>query len=181
MRLFGYGKLEVRAVGYNHFFLKAQPILPFLKAKALPTVLSALFPEIDETPHERAIRSWKYDLITRKWLIPFFCLSLAPLMGWGWLISAAISALIVFLSVLLEYFNTDFVKQTQMIILSKGGFYRTTAWIYLDRIELISISASRRKKQKGFVNVRLKVFGKQGTYALVRNIDIARTYPFDLQ
>lgn len=171
MRLFGYGKLDVRAVGYNPFFLKSQPILPFMKASALPETLEALLPEIEQARHTPVRRSLGYDFVSRKWLIFLLCLALAPFFGWAWLIVAAIMAVTVVCSILLEYQNTDFYRQGAMTVLSKGGFSRRAAWIYTDRIELISTSASRRKRQKGFVNLRVQVFGKRGTYALVRNID----------
>lgn len=172
MRILGYGKLDVRAVGYNPYFLKSQPILPFIKASSLPSVLRTLLPEIERATHEPVRRSLRYDFISHKWLIPLLCLAVTPLLGYTWLIVAAISSIIVVFSILLEYQNTDFFEHDRMTVLSKGGFYRTAAWIYSDRIELISSSASRRKRRKGFVNLRVNVFGKRGTYALVRNIDV---------
>lgn len=180
MRACGYGKLNVRAVGYNPYFLKSQPILPFVKAKELISVLEVLLPELEQSPHEPARRSLRYDFISRKWLVPLFCLIPMPVWGWGWLIVALLNAGIVSISILLEYKNTDFVLQNDMILLSKGGFYRTTAWIYPGRIELVSATASKRKKRKGFVNLRVKVFGKRGTFALVRNIEASRAKPFGL-
>ena len=36
---------------------------------------------------------------------------------------------------------------------------------------MISVSGSRRKIRKGFLNIRIRVFDKTGTYALIRNID----------
>lgn len=181
MRLFGYGKLDVRAVGYNPYFLKAQPILPFVRACRLPHVLTVLLPEIKQMPHERIRRSLRYDFISRKWLLPLVCFALAPAFGYPWLIVGACAALIVCCSILLEYGNTDFAVMQELISLSKGVFLRKTAWIYTDRIEQISVSASRRKKRQGFVNLRIKVFGKQGTYALVRNIDRAALLPFGFE
>lgn len=180
MRIFGYGKLEVRAVGYNPFFLRSQPILPFVKAKTIPSVLSVLMPEIEQIPHHRPRRSLGYDFISWKCLLPFLCASLALIWGSAWLLVAIVAAVIVVCSVLLEYQNTDFYRTKEMTILSKGGFYRKAAWIRTELIELVAISASRRKKRKGFINLRIKVFGKNGTYAVVRNIDItaAETFMF---
>lgn len=180
MRIFGYGKLSVRAVGYNPFFLKAQPILPFVKLKGLPTDLEILLPELDHSRTETVRRSLRYDFFSRKWLLPLLCLALVPVFGFAWLIVALITGLIVLFSILLEYQNTDFVKLDRMTLLSKGGFYREAAWIYTDRIELVSATASRRKKRAGFVNLRVKVFGKRGTYALLRNIDAACAEAFGL-
>lgn len=178
MRICGYGKLDVRAVGYNPYFIKSQPILPFVKAKKLSDLLETLFPEIEQPDRVRIRRSMKYDLFSRKWLVPLLCIAAAPVFSYHWLIVAALTALIVLCSIFLEYENTDLARSDQMLILSKGGFYRKAAWIYLDRIELVSLSASRRKLQSGFVNLRVKVFGKRGTYALVRNIDASAAAPF---
>jgi hypothetical protein len=59
-----------------------------------------------------------------------------------------------------------------LVILSKGGFYRTSAWIDRERIEMLAVSGSRRKLRKGYANVRVRVFGKGGPYALIRNVCI---------
>ncbi len=180
MRICGYGKLDVRAVGYNSFFLKSQPILPFVKAKKLPDILKMLLPEIQISDHKQCHRSLAYDFVSWKCLLPLFCAAIYFLLGYAWLIAAGVVLIIVIFSILLEYQNTDFLVQNDLTVLSTGGFYRTAAWIYTERVELIAISASRRKKQKGFVNVRLKVFGKRGNYALVRNIEKSAVKDFQI-
>lgn len=178
MRACGYGKLEVRAVGYNTVFLKSQPILPFLKVKQMPEALTLLLPEIDQTNHAPCRRSLGYDFVSWKCLLPVICLILSAILGYAWLIAAAVVLTLVICSILLEYQNTDFAVHGNLTVLSKGGFYRSTAWIYNERIELIALSGSRRKKRKGFTNVRLKVFGKSGNFALVRNIGVEAVEKF---
>lgn len=173
MQLFGYGKLNVRAIGYNPLFLRPKCVLPFVHTSRMPTVIQALFPFIDRQEHPPCKRSIRYDFITWKSLLPFLCLLLSIFFGYGWLIAAAIVAILVVCSILLEYRNTDLrVLPPRGMAISSGGFYRTTAWIDTPRIEMISLSGSRRKLRKGFANTRVRVFGKSGTYALIRNVGI---------
>lgn len=173
MQLFGYGKLNIRAIGHNPLFLRPKCILPFVRASQMPAVVAELFPSIEWKSHSPCKRSMRYDFIAWKSLLPFLCVSMAIFFGYGWLIAAAIVALFVAISVLLEYRNTDLqVQSPRGLSVSRGGFYRTTAWIDTARIEMISLSGSRRKLRKGFANTRVRVFGKSGTYALIRNIGI---------
>lgn len=175
MRLFGYGQLRVRAVGHNPLFLKAKILLPFIKASALSNAMLLLFPAVEQKPHPPCRRSLYYDFFSLKYLLPLACLVGALFFGWPWVIAAAFLLLGVTASVLLEYKNAYFCLQDiggklPLVILSMGGFYRTCAWIDMERVEMLAISGSRRKLRKGYANIRVRVFGKSGPYALVRNI-----------
>ncbi|MBQ8288083.1 MAG: PH domain-containing protein [Clostridia bacterium] len=180
MRAFGYGELHIRAVGHNPRFLKSKLLLPILKEQKLPKIMEILFPAIPEKPRKPCRRSLLYDFFSWKWLLPLLCLPLVFLFGWQWLIVTVAIALMVTASILLEYKNAYFDlpddQQTpSLVILSKGGFYRTAAWIDRERVEMLAISGSRRKLRRGFSNIRVKVFGKSGTYALIRNVGIDET------
>ena len=182
MRAFGYGELHIRAVGHNPRFLTSKLLLPILKEEKLSEIMAILFPAIPEKPRKTCRRSLLYDFISWKWLLPLLCLPLGLLMGAEWLIVATVSGLMVTVSILLEYKNAYFDllddQQTpSLVILSKGGFYRTAAWIDRERVEMLAISGSRRKLRRGYANVRVKVFGKSGTYALIRNVGIADSAP----
>lgn len=177
MRIFGYGELRVRAVGHNPLFLKAKVLLPFIKASNLDTAMRLLFPAVEQTPLPPCRRSLGYNFFSRKYLIPLGCLAGAWVFGTPWLIAAAVAFIGVTASVLMEYRNAYFYQRNDngnlpLVILSKGGFYRTSAWIDQERIEMLAISGSRRKLRKGYANIRVRVFGKSGPYALVRNICI---------
>lgn len=181
MRAFGYGELRIRAVGYNPLFLKSKLLLPIVKEKELQRVMAILFPAIPETSRKPCRRSLFYDFISWKWFLPLLCLLLALLFGAEWLIAAAVLAAAVTLSILLEYQNAYFDRSRQgsspLVILSKGGFFRTSAWICGERVEMLSISGSPRKLARGYANVRVKVFGKSGRYALIRNVGIEESAP----
>lgn len=175
MRIFGYGELRVRAVGHNPLFLKAKPILPFIKATKLADVMKLLFPAVKQKPLPPCRRSLFYDFFSWKYLLPLLCLGASPILGLPWLIAAAVTFLWVTASVGLEYRNAYFCLQDvggklPLVVLSKGGFYRTSAWIDMERVEMLAISGSRRKLKKGYANIRVRVFGKGGPYALVRNV-----------
>ncbi len=177
MRIFGYGELRLRAVGYNFLFRKSKLILPLIREKDLPDGLSILFPEFFVRKIPRCRRSLLYDFISWKMLLPLLCGGLSFFWGWQWLIAAGALALWAAVSILLEYRNTSFAfsqsdRSRPTVILSKGGFYRTTAWIHQERVEMMAISGSRRKLRRGYANIRIRVFDKSGRYALVRNVDI---------
>lgn len=181
MRIFGYGQLRVRAVGHNPLFLKAKVLLPFIKASRLESSLELLFPAVVQDPLPVCRRSLGYNFFSWKFSLPLACLAGAWIFGWPWLIAAALSLLAVTASVVLEYQNAYFCLQNRntppLVILSKGGFYRTSAWIDLERIEMLAISGSRRKLRKGYANIRVRVFGKGGPYALIRNVSIEDVQP----
>lgn len=177
MRFFRYGELRIRAAGHNPLFLKSKLLLPIVKRDKLPELLNILFPALPQKSRRTCRRSLYYDFISWKSFLPLLCLPPAIFFGWQWLIAAAVVALLVVASILLEYRNAyfDFPDGSQglsPVILSKGGFYRTSAWIDRERVEMLAISGSRRKLRRGYANIRVKVFGKSGTYALIRNIQV---------
>ncbi len=177
MRLFGYGEVRIRAVGHNPLFLKSKLLLPIVKQERVPQIMEILFPTIPRSVHQPCRRSLLYDFISWKCLLPLLCIPLAVIFGWQWLVAAAAIALPVVISILLEYRNAHFSypesEQTpSLVILSKGGFSRTVAWIERERVEMLAISGSRRKLRRGYANVRVRVFGKSGTYALIRNVGV---------
>lgn len=177
MHIFGYGKLRVRAVGHNPLFLKSKLLLPIVKYEKLPEVLELLFPALPTDSTGDCRRSLFYDFISWKSLLPLICTALAIPFGPQWLIAALLAALLVIASILLEYRNTYFSLNNRtdghpLVSLSKGGFYRTAAWIDGDRVEMLAISGSRRKLRKGYANIRIRVFGKSGRYALIRNVEM---------
>ncbi|MGM9637232.1 MAG: PH domain-containing protein [Eubacteriales bacterium] len=180
MRIFGCGKLYIRAVGYNPFFIKRQPILPYLRSKNLKNILTLLLPEMTMEHRPPRVRKFHYYLFSRKILIPPACLIIACFLGYGWIIAAAVTLTIVMGSLILEYTNTYFECDDRLTVLSHGGFFRTTACIYTDRIELIAKSGSRRKLRKGFTNIHVHVFGKNGSYALIRNVETRQLDPFHI-
>ncbi len=182
MRAFGYGELRIRAVGHNPLFLKSKLLLPIVKDVKLSGIIATLFPSIQPAAHTACRRSLAYDFVSWKWALPLLCLPLAHFLGWQWFLAAAGIAIAVALSILLEYRNAYFHLGQQagkysLVTLSKGGFYRSAAWIDRERIEMLAVSGSRRKLKKGYGNIRVRVFGKSGSYALVRNVALEDVLP----
>lgn len=180
MRIFGCGKLYIRAVGYNPFFIKRQPILPYLRSKDLKRILTLLLPEMTMEHRPPRVRKFHFYLFSWKMMIPPICLMVSFFLGYGWIIAAAVALTLVLGSLILEYTNTYFECDNRLCVLSHGGFFRTTACVYTDRIELIARSGSRRKQRKGFANIHVHVFGKNGRYALIRNVEIRQLEPFHI-
>ncbi|MBQ8382825.1 MAG: PH domain-containing protein [Clostridia bacterium] len=177
MRVFGYGELRIRAMGHNPLFLKSKLLLPIVRQETLPGIMEILFPTLPKSTRRACRRSLFYDFFSWKIFLPLLCLPLVFFFGWQWLIVVAVVGLVVVASILLEYQNAyfdfpDALQTPSLVILSKGGFYRTTAWIDRERVEMLAISGSRRKLRKGYANIRVKVFGKSGRYALIRNVEI---------
>lgn len=176
MRLFGYGQLAIRAVGHNPLFFRSKLLIPFLHSSKLSGVMSMLFPSVEQTPLPPCKRALKYNFITWKWLIPLLCIAYSLIYSAdGWILFG-LSVSAVVLSVILEYHHAGFwtlpdASPHPLVILSQSGFYRTIAWIDARRIEMIAVSGSKRKLKKGFLNIRVRVFDKGGSYALIRNID----------
>lgn len=181
LRIFGYGKLYVRAVGYNPIFFKPKPIFPLLREKDMMKCAQMLMPEMNMSHRPPRNRSFYHYLFTIKMLIPPLCIIPAPFFGYGWLIVSAAALITVIASCYLEYKNTYFESGKKITVLSKGGFYRTASCIATNRIELIAKTGSKMKLAHGFTNVSVHVFGKSGSYAYVKNIDIRQLdhYSFD--
>lgn len=180
MRAFGYGKLYIRAVGYNPFFLKRQPILPFLRYKKIRESMKTLVPEMNMEHKPRRKRVFRYYLFTWKWLIPLAFLIPALLLSPTFFIPMAVSALLVLGSLILEYENTHFESDRRLTVLSYGGYSHTITCVFTERIERISQSASRNKLRKGFTNVKVYVFGKSGTFARIRNVELRQLDSFEI-
>ncbi len=180
MQAFGCGQLRVRAVGHNPIFFKAKLILPFVRASAVGDTLRILFPGIGLPAEQGCKRSLFYNFFTLKQFLPLACLCCVPIWGPTWLAVALLAEAFVIWSVCLEYRNARLTlyrsanPNTSLLALSKGGFIRTAAIIDRERVEMLAISGSRRKLRRGFANVRVRVFGKSGTYAIVRNICLAQ-------
>lgn len=180
MRVFGYGQLSIQAVGHNPLFFKSKLLMPFIHISKLPEAMSMLFPTVEYTSLPPCKCGLRYNFITWKWLIPLFCFLFSLLYSASYWILFGCSVLAVVISVILEYRQTGFwaipdAPSHPLVILSRGGFRRTIAWIDARRIEMIAVSGSRRKLKKGYLNIRVHVFDKSGTYALVRNIDASVT------
>lgn len=172
MRIFKYGKLYVRAVGYNPIFAKSKPILPLLRESDMLEYTKKLFPDMNMSHRAPRRRSFHYYLFTWKMLVPIASLIAAPILGKSWYVIAGISLVIVIASCFLEYSNSYFESNDKRTVLSKGGFFRTAACVSTDKIELIAKSGSRMKQARGFTNVIVHVFGKRRCYARVKNIDL---------
>lgn len=181
MRIFGFGKLYVRAVGYNPVFVKSKPILPLLRESDMLSFTKLLLPDMNMSHRAPRRRSFHYYLFTTKMIIPIVSLVLGVIFGKSWFVIAAISLMIVIASCFLEYKNSYFESNSERTVLSKGGFFRTAACISTDKIELIAKSGSRLKLSRGYTNVVVHVFGKRGCYAFVKNIDLRQLdhYHFD--
>ncbi len=180
MRAFGYGKLYIRAVGYNPYFLKKQPIMPFLRYKKIQETLETLVPEMNMECKSKRKRIFRYYLWSWKWLIPLLFLLPALLLSDTFFIPMSVAVLAVLGSLILEYQNTYFESNRQQTILSHGGYNRTITCVFSERIERVSQSASRVKLKRGFVNVKIHVFGKSGTFARVRNVELRQLENFGI-
>ncbi len=176
MQLFDYGKLSIRAVGHNPLFFKSKLLIPFIHRSKLIGVMSILFPTVEHTELPQPKRVLRYNFISWKWLIPLVFVLFADTFSGDWWVFLSLSVIGVIVSVILEYRHAGFWTLPDspphpIVILSHGGFHSTIAWIDARRIEMISVYGSRRKLKKGYLNVRIRVFDKSGTYALIRNID----------
>jgi uncharacterized membrane protein YdbT with pleckstrin-like domain len=180
MRIFRYGTLRIRAVGYNPYFIKTQPLFPFLKEKKLKETVEKLLPEMKLEPKPTRKRCYFFFLFSWKSLLPFLCVLLAFLIGKAWFWAAGAIAILELISYYLEYLYNFFESDDHLTVLSKGGFFRTVSCLYTERIELIAISGSQAKQRAGYTNVLIHVFGKSGLYARIRNISILTTdaFPF---
>lgn len=176
MQLFGYGQLSIRASGHNPLFFKSKLLIPFIHHSKLPGAMAMLFPSVEQMELKKQPRALCYNFITWKWLIPMVFVVFANTFSGDWWILFGICIIGVIVSVTLEYRHAGLwilpdAPPHPILIISRGGFHRTTAWIDARRIEMISVSGSRSKIRKGFLNIRIRVFDKTGTYALIRNID----------
>lgn len=178
MQLFGYGKLSIRAVGHNPLFFKSKLLIPFIHRSKLIGVMSILFPTVEHTELPLPRRTLRYNFISWKWLIPLVFILFADTFSGDWWVFLSLSVIGVIVSVILESRHAGFwtlpdAPPHPIVILSHGGFHRTIAWIDARRIEMISVYGSRKKLREGFLNIRIRVFDKSGTYAYIRNIDSA--------
>lgn len=180
MRMCGCGKLYIRAVGYNPYFIKKQPILPFLRFKKLEKTLHLILPEMTMEHRPPRIRRFRYYLYSYKMLIPLLFLGVSFILGYGWIVAAAIVLAMVLGTLVLEFLNTYFECDNHLTVFSYGGYFRTTACVYTNRIELVSKSGSRRKLRRGFTNIYIHIFGKSGRYARIRNVEIRQLEPFHI-
>lgn len=180
MRAFGYGKFYIRAVGYNPYFLKRQPILPFLRYKKIRETMETLIPEMNMERKPKRRRVFRYYLLSWKWLIPLLFLPPAIWVSPTFFIPMAVALLFVLGSLFLEYQNTHFESDRRLTILSHGGYNRTIACVFTERLERVSQSASRAKLRRGFTNVKVHVFGKSGAFARMRNVELRQLDSFEI-
>ena len=176
MQLFGYGQLSIRAVGHNPLFFKSKLLSPFMHRSKLSGVMSLLFPSVEQPTLDLPRRTLRYNFYTWKWLIPAVFLVFAECFSNDWWILLGIAVIGVIWSVYLEYLHAGFwslpnADPHPIVILSRGGFHRTIAWIDARRIETISVTGSKPKLRKGYLNLYVRVVDKTGTYAVIRNVD----------
>ncbi len=165
MRIFGYVKLEIMAVGYGNESGNTGELAllyPLIKLKEANSFVASLIPGFSleyefEKPEPRA---FLYFYIRPE---VFICLGITVLaLIFGHLLTKLVAGailLLVLASKTLEFFSTAGHCDTGILALSTGGFSKETIFIKMEKMEMLSEKAGYFKGKKQVTSIRANFFG----------------------
>lgn len=189
MRLFKRGTLEVFAAGYggvdDNNKVETAALYPILRAEKLDAFLMRFLPEIGEKePVKKAGRTaFPYFFICGRFIFAVFAaagilgsLAVIPkepeLVRVCMIIGTLLIIVLAACSVVLEYGNSALSGNETMIVLTSGGYTRTTVMLKTEKVEFIEDRATMRKrKRKNLSNIRLGLLAETSRQHSVRNMD----------
>ncbi len=199
MKLFGFGVLEVFAVGYDLDESKSHLsiIFPFLRKRELKDFLNQFITNIyfDEKQIKPPLKSLRYFFLN--WKILFSTIFISAIVTLYYFdifdyskfkyyfvflaIFASVSFIGSIISSILEYTNTGLSQNDNYIFISSGGFKKNNIFIKKSMIEYIQSSGSLLKRRHGISSLTFGIWADLANMAhRVKNLPLETFSDIDI-